>query len=388
MTKEKDKKPYRIEVSRVGLWQAMSGQMVPITEADLVEMAEVYSPEVSAQPFVVGHPKVEDPAFGWPKKLEVENGVMFAVGDADDIDPGFREMVDKGHYKKISLAYYPPNAKNNPCPGKKYPKHFGALGAMAPAVPNLQPMSFSAYEADDEVVEFSYAIDSVLPRMIRKLREVFIELFGKEKADEALPGWEVDTLQEEGIRNQIEERRDGPHFSETPNEENTMTEDEKNDLQAKLDAERQRAEDAENRLAQISKSTADARDGRIAAFCEQIVKDKKAMPAVAKKIGELLRLLPENESFSFAEGGGEPGDLADVAMEAIAEFAEGVTVKTDEEQSADDGTEVGSHQFASHTPSGHKVDDDRGKLYSKAKALAAEEGIQFAEAVQKLEQAS
>ena len=102
------KNPFKIEVSKVCTATSKDGNVVNITEPMLKEMAGTYDPNVHVSPFVLGHPKHDDPAFGWADKMEydADNKKLYALGDPDKIDDGLKAKVKKGDYKKISLSMY------------------------------------------------------------------------------------------------------------------------------------------------------------------------------------------------------------------------------------------------------------------------------------------
>ena len=54
---------------------------------------------------MVGHPKVDAPAFGWVKSLEFRDGALWAM--VDGIDPALEAAMKAGKYKKVSAAFYP-----------------------------------------------------------------------------------------------------------------------------------------------------------------------------------------------------------------------------------------------------------------------------------------
>ncbi|MFO6238944.1 peptidase, partial [Pseudomonas aeruginosa] len=57
---------------------ALDGRPVEFTEAILQEIAATYDPALSEAPLVIGHPKLNAPAYGWAKGLEVREGMLYA----------------------------------------------------------------------------------------------------------------------------------------------------------------------------------------------------------------------------------------------------------------------------------------------------------------------
>lgn len=141
-----------IELIRPGTYTAMNGKEITFSEADLRASADAYSPALSEAPLVVGHPTTDAPAYGWVEALNF-CGALQAT--PSQVDPAFAEIVEAGRYKKVSAAFYLPDAVNNPKPGVHYLKHIGFLGAAAPAVKGLRNAQFAAAEDGMITVELS-----------------------------------------------------------------------------------------------------------------------------------------------------------------------------------------------------------------------------------------
>ena len=180
-----------LEIFKPGKHTTVKGQTLEFGEADLVATVAAYDPKLHEAPLVVGHPGIDAPAYGWVKTVGMSGGVMTA--EPDQVDPAFAELVNAGRYKKISGSFYHPDAPANPVPGVYYLRHVGFLGAAAPSVKGLKSASFAASE--EGVVEFGDWTDQVEAGLFRKLREWIISKFGQDDADQALPGWDVDTVQ-------------------------------------------------------------------------------------------------------------------------------------------------------------------------------------------------
>lgn len=186
-----------IEIFRAGTHTAMDGKTYTFTKADLEATAAAYDPAVFSAPCVVGHPKTDDPAYGWAQSMRVEGEVL--VADVDQVDPAFAEMVNAGRYKKVSPWFYGPAAQANPVPGVYYPRHIGFLGAAAPGCQGLAPVAFAAgddaeliaFATDDELRPLVWLARNV-GRMFRRMRDQLIEDKGLEEANKLLPEWEVD----------------------------------------------------------------------------------------------------------------------------------------------------------------------------------------------------
>lgn len=140
-----------IEIFRAGKRHDANGQLVEITTDQLAQTVAHYNPDFHEAPLVIGHPKTNNPAFGWVKKLLLDGDVLKA--EVDQLDPDFAEMVKNGKFKKVSAAFYLPDSVANPNQGILSLRHVGFLGAMPPAVKGLAQVEFN----DDEqgIIEFS-----------------------------------------------------------------------------------------------------------------------------------------------------------------------------------------------------------------------------------------
>lgn len=121
-----------INIFKTGTHTSMGGAELNFSEADLQAVATSYDPKLHEAPIVVGHPKSDDPAFGWVKGVTFEDGNLYA--EPHQVDEAFAEMVADGKFKKVSAAFYAPGSANNPTPGSYHLRHVGFLGAQPPAV--------------------------------------------------------------------------------------------------------------------------------------------------------------------------------------------------------------------------------------------------------------
>lgn len=124
-----------IEIFRTGTHTATSGRQLAFSDADLAAIAAAYDPARHEAPLVVGHPETDAPAYGWVTALAATDGRLQA--SVSQLDPAFAELVREGRFKKISAAFYAPDAAANPTPGTWHLKHVGFLGAAPPAVKGL-----------------------------------------------------------------------------------------------------------------------------------------------------------------------------------------------------------------------------------------------------------
>lgn len=133
-----------IEIFRAGRHKPMNGPSRMFSQAMLEEVAANFDQQTNPAPVVIGHPKLNAPAYAWAKTVFVEGNILKAT--LAKVDPKFAKIVDDGRYKRISAAFYAPEADNNPTPGKWSLRHIGFLGAAAPAVKGLKPVEFCESE--------------------------------------------------------------------------------------------------------------------------------------------------------------------------------------------------------------------------------------------------
>lgn len=280
-----------IEIFRAGTRQDANGNTVTITADDLKTIAANYSAQYHEAPIVIGHPKHDNPAYGWIKGLVAEGEVLKA--EPQQVDSEFAELVREGKFKKISAAFYLPNSANNPKPEGFYLRHVGFLGAMPPAVKGLKDPVFA--DSDTEFVEFS---DWTNASLWQRLRDFFIDKFGLYDADRVLPAWQVQSLQEEATREDLKQTYETPPSpifnepDEKPNEGGTMSEQEKQRLAA-LEAENAQLKAAQ---AQAQREKMHAEN---AAFAESLVAEGKLSPK--QKEAALALLNTEHDSAEFSE---------------------------------------------------------------------------------------
>ncbi|WP_300113424.1 hypothetical protein [Sphingobium sp.] len=149
-----DQTPPIIRLARSGTFTSNEGVAVSFNEAMFAATAAAYDRDGDPAPLVIGHPKLDDPAFGWVESLAVENGEL--VARPADVEPAFAEAVRKKRYSKVSARFYPPEHPANPKPGVWYLKHIGFLGAHAPGIKGLGTVQF-ADGADEGAATFDFS---------------------------------------------------------------------------------------------------------------------------------------------------------------------------------------------------------------------------------------
>lgn len=142
----------RLHLARPGSFIDMHGQAVDLPPALLAALAASYDPARYAAPLVIGHPKINGPAFGHLASVEVTADGLFGI--PADVDPFFADAVRSQKYPQRSLSFWPADHPSSPTPGQPYIRHLGVLGAVPPAIPGLRGADLAA--ADEAVTQIDF----------------------------------------------------------------------------------------------------------------------------------------------------------------------------------------------------------------------------------------
>lgn len=157
-----------IEIFKSGTHTSSNGKTKNWSNSDLDKMVTSYSGENHEAPAVIGHPKSNDPAFGWLDKVKRTGNSL--LGTFKQVAPEFAEMVRDGRFKKRSISVYPDGSI----------RHVGFLGAQPPAIKGLRDIDFS--EDDAEIYEFEEQQEADMPTVEELQKELELE---KEKTKAA-----------------------------------------------------------------------------------------------------------------------------------------------------------------------------------------------------------
>lgn len=310
----------RLEIFKAGKHTAMTGLQLDFGEADLQASVAAYDPTLYQAPLVVGHPKIDAPAYGWVAALEYADGVMQA--EPDQVDAAFAELVNSGRFNRISASFYTPESPSNPVPGVYYLRHVGFLGAQPPAVKGLKPASFA--EGEEGVIEFGDWADQVEAGLFRRLREWIISKFGLEEADKALPGWEVDAVQSEAAQREIPVEA-APAFGEGHNKQYQEEEDmpTPEELAAREAVVQEKEAQFAERELKLRQQEQTARHQEHLSFAEGLVKDGKLLPAQKEQAVAMLDFAAGIEAGQVVEFGEGEGKQTLALEDALKSFLSG-----------------------------------------------------------------
>ena len=157
-----------IEIARAGgPYTALSGETVSITRDDLDAAVASFDPADRRVPLVLGHPKLDDPAYGWLAAVKRDGDVLLAR--FDDVPDPVREAVDQGRYRNVSAKF----AK-----GWRL-WHVGLLGAAQPAIPGLAEVRLAGAE---DGITFEFAKEATKETDMDELARVRQEAADAQKA--------------------------------------------------------------------------------------------------------------------------------------------------------------------------------------------------------------
>ncbi|EJM2520033.1 peptidase [Salmonella enterica] len=375
-----------IHIFKSGVHTDMNGHRINFSDADLNDIAAAYNPKLHEAPIVIGHPKTDDPAWGWVSGVNKDRDGLKAT--PRDIDPQFAELVRKRRFSKVSSSFYRPDSPGNPTPGKYYLRHVGFLGAQPPAIKGLKQVSFA--EDEEGVVEFADWSLQTTASLFSRIRDFIISQFGIEKADSVMPDYMIDSLRDDAARTATTEV--APAFSDpvgipadeviqptpehqapTPPEDTAVDKE----LQAKLQKEN---DDLKRQLEERNKAEAQRvtteRHNANVAFADSLVSDARLAPAGKGLVVAVLDALGDGESpVSFSENGSEK-PLAEVFK---AQMQKARPLLDFGEVATGDGVDRSTipAEFA-------EADPARLEMHTKAVALMKAENITYEAAVRRL----
>jgi hypothetical protein len=135
----------KIKIFKSGDHTSSNGIFMSFTEDIIQKIVNSYNVSVHEAPIVIGHPKIDDPAYGWVSSLST-NDFGEIEAEIDQVEPAFAELVNAGRFKKVSASFYNPDSEINPVKGTYYLRHVGFLGATPPAIKGLGNVSFNETE--------------------------------------------------------------------------------------------------------------------------------------------------------------------------------------------------------------------------------------------------
>lgn len=307
------------EIFRTGTHTSSNGTTHTWTEGDLDTMVQKFNEKQPTVPIVIGHPKSDNPAYGWVDKVKRVGDTL--VAQFKQVNQEFTEWVKKGLYKNRSISLYPDMTL----------RHIGFLGAVPPAVKGLAEFQFSD---DDEFQEYVLSAPQLRSGCNGgsscTVRKSPIAKGNHISVDSAAAGVnaEKQLTQSAGdgglsFKEQEEER------IQRMKEENQKQELEKQELESqKQELEKQNKEFSEqisskdeeikNLKAQIEAQEKAKRQAENAQFAEELIKSGSITPAQKSVVVDFMEIAANQGQYDFAEG-----DEKDVSK-AFKTFLQGI----------------------------------------------------------------
>lgn len=282
-----------------GTHTAMDGRTITFTPEDCIDLANSYDPSVSEAPFVIGHPSLTAPAYGWAERLEYRDGIVYAA--PRQVNPAFAEAFNAGSYKKRSLSIYQPDSPGNPKPGHFYARHVGFLGAVPPGVKGLPDAQFAEASGDNGPLEFALPWEADnLASLFQSIRDWVIQETTIEQADSIIPQWRIQSILDSATdeRKSISPLAYAEETNVDPNKKTTSTATDFAEREAEL-AAREAKLAADEEVAR-TRQLEEKRTATVA-FADGLVKGGSILPRQKTAIVEVLMNLSQ-EPLSFSEG--------------------------------------------------------------------------------------
>lgn len=367
-----------LEIFKSGTHTDMHGQKLTFSAEDLQASAEAYDPALFAAPLVVGHPKLNDPAYGWVKAVSSDGAILEA--EPEKVEAQFAEMVNGGRFPRISASFFHPQSPSNPKPGVWYLRHVGFLGAKAPAVKGLKPASFAS--EDDQIVTVEFAAPGVeagawaLTRFMRGVREYLIESRDSEVADKVIPDWVITSYEEATRETEVGESKPQAAFAQP--EEEGMDPNQLADFAERETALQNREADLASREQKIKDQEQVQRQQDIAAFADQLMDDGKLLPRDRDGLVAFMAGLEDSDTVSFADG---ETTVSKPSGEWLRDFLQGLPQQVDFAERSGAEEEEATHTASFSAPAGYAVDPARLELHNKALAYQAKHKCDYTTAI-------
>lgn len=283
-----------------GTHTTMDGRTITFTPENCIDLANSYDPSVSEAPFVIGHPSLTAPAYGWAERLEYRDGIVYAA--PRQVNPAFAEAFNAGSYKKRSLSIYQPDSPGNPKPGHYYARHVGFLGAVPPGVKGLPDAQFAETSGDNVPLEFALPWEADnLASLFQSLRDWMIQEGSIEKADSIIPQWRIQSILDSATddrQSSISPLAYAEENNVDPNQTTTVTAEELARRETAL-AEREEKLRRDEDAAKLR--DAKVRRDAVVSYADGLVKAGSILPRQKNTVVEVLLSL-DSTPLSFADG--------------------------------------------------------------------------------------
>jgi len=131
-----------IDIAKIGTWTTSSGETSTLDESKLDKIISQFEQGEKRVPLVFGHPKDNQPAYGWVSELRRSGGTLEAK--LKQVHEDVVKLVENGNFKNVSISLTPDMKL----------RHIGLLGAVQPAIKGLREVAFSC-EDGITIIDFS-----------------------------------------------------------------------------------------------------------------------------------------------------------------------------------------------------------------------------------------
>lgn len=289
-----------------------------LTAKHIAEAAARYNADKDPAPLVFGHPTNDSPALGLVSAARAAGNDLFLK--LKNIHADVKTAVKERRILGRSIAFWDPDHPSNPNPGTYSIRHLGLLGGMAPAIPGMPALKFSAdegaLEAEDDAGPDSAVIFAVAEgTAVQKIIE------------EPKPGPKEPVM--EFTADQIKELQDKAARADTVEAELAT-------LKA-ADEERQKA---------FAAAEAKRRSDEDEAALTAAVEAGKVLPAEKDDLKKLFEALP-TKALAFSAGEVEP-------RKALATFLDGLSKRG---PAKEDGQRSPTQEFSANDENKKKAED-------------------------------
>lgn len=353
---------------------------------DLARMVAAYDPKRHPAPIVVGHPEIDAPAFGWVHKFALREDGKVVAEAFEQVDPEFVGLVRDGRYKRVSLALFKPDAPGNPVPGTWYPRHLGFLGAAAPALPHLRPVTFAG-EVGAYLVFGAYE-GMTVAHLFRSIKNFLLAKFGT--TDEALI---QETLPEPALLRlhtaasvELDASRASGAYA-APDGSGVDETKEGDSMAEELEAARQAAQEAERRAAEADaarlRAEQQARSVQFAATAQRLVSEGRLHPDEVEGYVAFFASGQESVAFAASDGKSTQVNLREWFDRLLARRAPLVQTRPSGDTAA---TSKALAALAFSAPDRVPVDAERLELHQRAQRFAEANKVDYLTAVRAVSQ--
>ncbi len=342
-----------LEIFRAGQ-HGIAGKRV-FSADEVAQIARDYDPASGHEaPIVIGHPKLDSPAWGWIKSLRADKGVLY--GTPHEVVPEFDAAVQTKQYKKRSAAF-------DPLPdGRWQLRHVGFLGGTPPAVKGLADAKF----ASEQYEEFEYSTEGDgMPEIQQIDQKTFTGWFREAFADLGFPF-----------------KKGDPKSDEITALEQRLSQKFADDLKAERDAREAKEREFADYKAQQDKG---AKSASAMAAIDKLKADRKWLPAFDKMgVAELFAAVAagETQEIEFADANKETKKVP--ILDALSAFVGRVA------SFVPAGTQFSAEGVVPPVPAnapkvdGAAVDDASVKFDADVRARAAEKKISYSQSLNEL----